>query len=212
MGDCMDNLVVWCGDIGSLKNNKFGWCRGLIKGDRPWFIEGTDIVEFCSGISKDLTDGKKIAIGFECPLFVPIPDNPVLLTSARQGEGNRAWSAGAGSGALATGLTETVWIFSKIREMAKLGIKVTFNWQRFIDCDFNLFIWEAFVTKDSKAQTHHGDAKIAVEKFVNEYPNIEQANSVTTEKPYNLAGASLLRAGLTNDIGLLSQSCVVLKA
>lgn len=168
-------------------------------------------MEFCTGISKDLTYDKKVAIGFECPLFVPISDNPALLTSARQGEGNRAWSAGAGSGALATRLTETVWIFSMIKNMTKLTIKATFNWQRFIDYNFNLFIWEAFVTKDSKAKTHHRDAKIAVEKFLNEYPNIEQANDVTTEKPYNLAGASLLRVGLTNHIGLLSRPCVVIK-
>lgn len=58
--------------------------------------------------------GVKVARGFECPLWVPVPDDPSGLTAGRAADGNRAWSAGAGASALAAGLTETAWILRQI--------------------------------------------------------------------------------------------------
>lgn len=211
VGKRMNDLVVWCADIGSVKNKKFGWCRGIEDKEGSDFKEGTDIIEFCLGIAKDLSDGKKVAIGFECPLFVPIADNPILLTSARQGEGDRAWSAGAGCGALATGLTECVFILQEIRKATNIKIEPTFNWDDFINGSSNLFIWEAFVTKSSKVLTHSGDAKVAIEAFMRQYPNLVEANAVTAVNPYNLVAAALLRTGITSDIGMLSEPCIVIK-
>ncbi|MCB2299888.1 hypothetical protein [Clostridium tagluense] len=207
----MDNLIIWCADIGSIKKKNFGWCRAVL-GEINNFSIGINIEDFAIGIAKDLSSGYKVAVGFECPLFLPITDDPLYLTSARKGEGARAWSAGAGCGALATGLTETVWILSRIKELSKAEIKVTFSWDEFIDKNVNLFIWEAFVSQGSKATTHTGDAEIGVKTFINDYPNIVQANAVTAENPYNLVAAALLRAGISDDIGMLSQACIVIKA
>lgn len=207
----MNSLVVWCADIGSIKKNRFGWCRAEL-GTSNSFSMGSSIEDFAIGIARDLSKGNKVAVGFECPLFVPISDNPLNLTSARNGEKDRAWSAGAGCGALATGLTETVWILNRIKELSNIAIEVTFRWNEFTNENFNLFIWEAFVSKGSKALTHSGDAEIAVKIFEKEYPNIVQANAVTAENPYNLVAAALLRTGITNDIGMLSELCIVIKA
>lgn len=207
----MQNFIVYCADIGSIKNKRFGWCRGLKIEDKFEVITGTDIGEFAEEISDDLSAGKKVALGFECPLFVPIPDNPALLTSARQGEADRAWSAGAGCGALATGLTECVWILNKVKELSQVKILPTFDWDEFNKGLWNLFIWEAFVTKGSKAKTHSGDAKVAMRAFWRGYPDIVQANSVIAENPYNLVAAALLRVGLTDNINFLSESCIVIK-
>ena len=204
-------MIIWCADIGSIKKKNFGWCRAELGKIDSWSI-GTSIEEFSIGIAKDLSNGYKVAVGFECPLFLPIPDEPLNLTSARNGEKDRAWSAGAGCGALATGLTETVWILNRIKELAGIGIKVTFRWNEFTNEVFNLFIWEAFVSKGAKALTHSGDAEIAVKIFIKEYPLIVQANAVTAENPYNLVAAALLRTGISNDIGMLSESCIVIKA
>lgn len=55
--------------------------------------------------------------------------NPVELTSSRQGEGSRAWSAGAGCGALATGLTETLWVLEYIFRESEIGIKPTYDFE-----------------------------------------------------------------------------------
>lgn len=211
VGKRMNNLVVWCADIGSVKNKKFGWCRGIEDKERSDFKEGTDIIEFCLGIAKDLSNGKKVAIGFECPLFVPVSDNPFALTNARQGENDRAWSAGAGCGALATGLTECVFILQEIRKATHEQIKPTFNWDDFRKGESNLLIWEAFISKSSKVLTHSGDAKVAIEAFMRYYPNLAEANAVTAVNPYNLVAAALLRTGITNDIGMLSESCIVIK-
>lgn len=207
----MKDIAIWCADIGSVKKKNFGWCRAELSKDNNFSI-GTSIEDFADGIAKDLSKGYKVALGFECPLFLPIPDDPLFLTSARKGEKDRAWSAGAGCGALATGLTETTWILSRIKEVAKAEIRVTFSWEEFINEDFNLFIWEAFVSKESKAKTHEGDAEVAVKTFINNYPNIVQANAVTAENPYNLVAAALLRTGLSKDVGMLSESCIVIKA
>lgn len=203
----MVDIIIWCADIGSVKGKKFGWCRG----DGEGFAEGTDIVEFCKGIAKDLSAGKKVALGLECPLFVPVSENPLLLTSARQGEGDRAWSAGAGCGALCTGLTESVFIFNEVYKETLLDIQPTFEWNDFLDRKANLFLWEAFVSKESKGVSHSGDAKIAVKKFLRHYPNILEANAVTVKSAYNLVAAALLRTGLSKDIKLLSEPCIVIK-
>lgn len=203
-----DDLVIYCADIGSVMTKKFGWCRSY----KFKFNEGMDIRELCSGIAKDLSDSKKVALGFECPLFVPISENPVLLTSARQGEADRAWSAGAGCGALATGLTECAFILQEIKKDTCIHIEPTFNWGDFYNGNCNLFIWEAFVSKSSKALTHSGDAMVAVRTFLNHFPNITESNSVTAVNPYNLVAAALLRVGLTDNINLLSEPCIVVKS
>lgn len=207
----MSDLIIWCADIGSIKKKNFGWCRAEL-GEANRFSIGTSIEEFAIGIAKDLSSGYKVALGFECPLFLPIPEDPLYLTSARKGEGDRPWSAGAGCGALATGLTETTWIFSRIEELVKKEIKVTFSWNGFINENFNLFIWEAFVSKGSKSTTHIGDAEVAIKTFINEYPHIVQDNAVTAENPYNLVAAALLRTGISKDVGMLSEACIVIKA
>lgn len=207
----MNGIVIYCADIGSIKNKKFGWCRGEL-GIRRTFTLGVNIEDFATGIASDLLNGRKVALGFECPLFVPITENSLNLTSARKGEGDRAWSAGAGCGALATGLTETAWVLGRIKELAEVEIKVTFDWDEFIKKPLNLFIWEAFVSKESKVQTHQGDAEVAVKTFINKYPDIVQANAVTAENPYNLIAAALLRVGISDDLEMLRKSCIVIKA
>lgn len=175
-------------------------------------MTGTDIVQFVNGIANDISEGKRIALGFECPLFVPITDNPVGLTRARNGEGDRPWSAGAGCVALAVGLTETVWVFEQLRKSNRKEIVPTFSWDNFISGDGNLFIWEAFVTKEARALSNHGDAEVAAKTFWDKYPYITDANSVKADNPFSLVGAALLRAGITTDLNFLLTPVVVIRS
>lgn len=202
----MNNMVVWAADVGSIRARRFGWCRA----ESSRSISGDDITVFANGIADDLNAGMKVALGFECPLFVPVTNNPIQLTSARPGEGSYPWSAGAGCGALATGLTECVWVFEKVRHLTQVAIYPTFNWEQFEMGEANLFIWEAFVTAKAKSSSDMGDAKIAAATFWNRYPHI--TTDVTAENPYSLVGAALLRSGLTEDIHVLFEPCVVIKA
>jgi len=208
----MINLIVWAADIGSVRRNRFGWCRASRQQESIDTTIGTDILAFARGVADDLSDSKKIAIGFECPLFIPVADNPLCLTSARQGEGNRAWSAGAGAAVLATGLAECVWIFEKIRLLTDVPIQPTFSWEKLLSQEANLFIWEAFVSGSSKASSHWGDAETATRTFWAGYPEIAKANAVTAQNPYSLVGAALLRSGLTTDLSVLSEQCIVIKS
>jgi hypothetical protein len=101
-------LIIHCADIGSVRRGNFGWARLVVDATDSACNTGFDIYSFADALAADINAGHPVAVGFECPLFVPVPDDPNDLTSARPGEGNRAWSAGAGAGSLATGLTDSL--------------------------------------------------------------------------------------------------------
>jgi len=204
-------LVIHCADIGSVRRGNFGWARLGADASDTTCTRGCDITVFADNVAADLNAGHRVALGFECPLFVPIPENPNDLTSARPGEGNRPWSAGAGAASLATGLTETVWILDHIRRRLSLPCPVHSKWEAF-QVKGGLFIWEAFVTDKAKADTHHGDAELAVLCFRESLPNPEKQNAVLCDGPVrSLIGAALLQAGLVSDLGWLTEQCVVLR-
>jgi hypothetical protein len=173
---------------------------------------GLSIAEFADGIAADLTNGAHVAVGFECPLFLPVPEQPEGLTSARPGEGDRAWSAGAGAGSLVTGLTETVLILDRVKTGSLGEVAVFYQWKEFQAANGGLFIWEAFVTKAAKADTHHGDAELAVLSFRDSLPDPARSNAVICEgRVRSLFGAALFQAGLTKELSWLSKSCIVIR-
>lgn len=124
-------LVVHCADIGSVRRGNFGWARLAIDACNTVCNTGCEIRKFTDAIAADLNAGHLVALGFECPLFVPVPEDPKDLTSARPGEGNRPWSAGAGAGSLATGLAETVWILDGVRRQLSRPCAVHAKWKPF---------------------------------------------------------------------------------
>ena len=141
----LDSLMVYCADIGSVRHDNFGWASRCI-GPNPRECLGSDIRKLATRVACDLKSGKKVALGFECPLWVPVACDPRELTSARCGEGKyRAWSAGAGATSLAAGLTETAWILSRIRSKTQ-DVEAFLDWPRFAAAEHGLFLWEAFVT------------------------------------------------------------------
>lgn len=200
---------VYCADIGSVAKRCFGW--GVAHDSSGRVDEHDDIEALTAAVAQALAAGQKVALGFECPLFVPLPDDPKELTSARQGEGSRPWSAGAGCGALATGLTETVWILSRIREQLPAVVSVFLNWPKFQASPCGLFVWEAFVTGEAKAVSHCSDAAAAVREFLRVSADLEGANAIRPKRVFSLVGAALLRSGWTHDINVLSEPCIVIK-
>lgn len=108
-------LRVYCADIGSVRGGAFGWARDCGPGGAPEVRRGGEqILELADAIAADLKDTGAVALGFECPLWVPVPLDPLELGRARPGEGDRPWSAGAGAGVLATGLAQVVWILREV--------------------------------------------------------------------------------------------------
>lgn len=140
-----------------------------------------------------------------------MPEEPLRLGRARAGEGNRSWSAGAGSGALATGIVEVAWVLSQLRQRVPDATTYV-DWDAFEGAGRGLFLWEAFVTDRAKAATHVDDATVAVAAFRDALPNPTDANAVTAERPLSLLGTALVWSGWSTDLALLHAPCLVIKA
>lgn len=210
----MVSLAVYCADVGSIKQRNFGWAREEVPaGEIERHRGGTEIVELVDALADDLGGGVPVALGFECPLFVPVPEDPFRLGAARPGEGKRPWSAGAGTGALTTGLVQAAWVLAELRKR-RPGDRVYLDWEQFESATGGggLFLWEAFVTEKAKAVTDVDDATVAVACFVAALPDPRSASAVSAERPLSLVGAAALWAGWSDDVELLHAPRLVLKA
>jgi len=206
------NVVIYCADIGSVPRNRFGWARS-----DPTAAEierhrgGTEIVDLVEAVALDLGVDRAVAFGFESPLFVPVPEESLRLGTARPGEANRSWSAGAGASALVTGIVEIAWILSELRRRLPAA-SAYLDWDEFTAAGRGLFLWEAFVSAGAKATTHVDDAVVAVAAFSEALPEPIIANAVTAERPLSLLGAALVWSGWSDDGDLLHAPCLVIKA
>lgn len=209
----VENLVVVCADVGSIARKNFGWWAS----NGQW---GKDLSSLSTFVSQSLNAGAKVALGFECPLFVLVAEDEATLMMARPGEGNRPWSAGAGSGAFATGVVQVVWALRSIR--SNLAQPQAFlDWGAFERANSGLFVWEAFISGAGKISAaaaggidiHVADARAGVGAFLDALPDPIHANSILPgmAEVHSLVGAALIRSGWSTDLALLSQACLVLK-
>jgi len=208
----MQQPVIYCADIGSVARARFAWARATVAGGALDITCGRDIQNLVEEIAQDLNGTAKVALGFECPLLVPISDHPRELTSARKGEGNRAWCAGSGAGSLATGLVQVVWILQRIRCRVRTPAPAFVNWREFAAAHGGLFLWEAFISGAAHGTDHVADAETAVRCFAAALPDVDGANAIRSANAHSLIGAALLRTGWSDDLGLLARPCVVIKA
>ena len=85
-------LSVYCADVGSVATGKFAWYGVSADGRRQ---SGRSMEGYAAAIGSELDRGEKVAMGLECPLFIPTRGSPELLLTKRSNEGSRPWSAGA---------------------------------------------------------------------------------------------------------------------
>jgi len=198
--------VVVCADVGSVAKGKFGWWSSDDHcGDRPSTLSGF--------VAEQLAARRPVALGFECPLFVPLVDDEARLTAARVGEGSRAWSAGAGCGALTTGLVQVAWTLRDLKARVADDVPAFLRWEEFVARGTGMLIWEAFVSGGSKGTSHVEDSRLGAEAFSASLPNPMSANAVECPSgAFSLAGAALLRAGWRSDVAVLEEACLVVKA
>jgi len=203
-------VVAYCADIGSVAKKHFAWARGAASSREC--LRGSDPRELAAAVAADLMRRTPVALGFECPLFVPVPEDPARLTARRDGEGQRPWSAAAGAASLVTGLTETVWVLRELRRLVSAGVAAFLEWEAFRASGTGLFLWEAFVTSGGKGSGHSHDAEIAVQRFLALIAELTQGNAVQQSGPvHSLVGAALLRTGWGTDLALLETPCLVIK-
>ena len=115
-------------DIGSVgPSSKFAWAA-FDAPERQVMAAGRDPGTAVSALAPGLLSGAQAALLLEAPMSVPVPDGQPdawrTLGKARNGEGNRPWSAGAGAAALATGLAQGAWMLRQLAVMVP-GLVVT---------------------------------------------------------------------------------------
>jgi hypothetical protein len=208
------DFAVYAVDVGSIPGRRLGWARADFPGGRvdPDAHE-TEIERLVAAVGGELAAGRPVALGFECPLYVPVPDEASSLGKARAGEANRSWSAAAGSGSMATGLVQAAWTLRTLRNQAPMA-SAHLRWDDFMRAGHGLFLWEAFVTAKAKAQdmTHHGDAAIAVERFCDLLPDPTTADEISADHPLSLIAAAALWSGWLEDPAELRNGCLVVRA
>jgi hypothetical protein len=208
------DVAVYAVDVGSIPRKRLGWARADAPDGRvdPEAQE-TEIEELVAAVAGDLAVSRPVALGFECPLYVPVPKVSGSLGKARVGDGNRSWSAAAGSGAMATGLVQAAWTLRALRARAHTA-RAFLRWPDFVDAGSGLLLWEAFVTAGAKSKvpSHHGDAAIAVGRFCEVLPDPPARDEVSAEQPLSLIAAAALWSGWLDDVEELRHGCLVVKA
>ena len=188
-----EKLFVLCVDVGGPE--KIGWADGE-GGDGT----GADLDHTLDRLSGHLSDGGMVALGFEAPIWTPTRTDLARITSRRGGVEttyNRAWSAGAGTGALGAALALMPWCLARIAKAAG-PVAATVDLQRFRETG-GLFLWEAFVSGAMKiaGTSHHDDARLACEAFVARWPDL--ISDIPAEPAINHAVSSAIAAGLSID-------------
>lgn len=206
----MSQAVVAAVDVGSLAH--IGWWRasGNDAGG------GRDLDELVEVLAADLNQHRSVALGFEAPIFVPLPAEAVGLCRGRVGEGRWPWSAGAGTAALALGVQQAAYVFAGLARRVAKRPRVSFDPGLLAGADTTLIVWEAFVSGKSKdpaaVDPHMDDARVAVEEFLQRLSSGLLRSDIDQPSVLNLAAAALLASGLSADFDLLTQEAIVVRA
>jgi hypothetical protein len=184
---------VLCVDVGGPK--KIGWASADGRDGT-----GANLGEALDRLSRYLRDGGRVALGFEAPIWTPARTELANITRRRGGieeTYNRAWSAGAGIGALGAALALMPWCLTRVAKAAG-PVAATVDLQRFRE-NGGLFLWEAFVSGAMKVvgTGHHDDARLACQAFVARWPDLK--SDIAAEPAVNHAVSSAMVAGLSID-------------
>lgn len=199
-------------DVGGPKN--LGWAVVAPGVGQPETFDGL------LALLPDLVRSRGLCLGFEAPLFLPRVDNWRDFTKGRRGDGSRPWSAGAGAAVAVIGLALLVHVLEKLRE-ASPEAEATLD-PALPARPGRILIFEAFVTGAAKRTapevsgaarptTHHEDAATAAHAYGRMRSLAGTESAVTAERPFSLAGAALLAAGWSSDLGLLAAPCLVVR-
>ncbi|MCV0416138.1 MAG: hypothetical protein K5831_14815 [Brevundimonas sp.] len=175
-------MLVVAIDVGG--PDKIGWAASNGRSGT-----GADLASALQDVADALSQGIPVALGFEAPIWTPRRDDLKRITSRRLGAEvtfNRAWSAGAGCGAMGAALGLMPWCFSQIGQHTKERLATT-SPLSFEERAKGLFVWEAFVSGHAKATSHMDDASLALAAF--QARDLRAPSDVPDEPAVNLAAA-----------------------
>jgi hypothetical protein len=209
------DVAIACVDVGS----EAGWALVAPHRDPIW----GDRLSLCTGgIVDAFRRGERVALGFECPLYFPIRSSADAPMKGRQGEGSPPWCAGPGPQALVAGLRQVNAVLRALQSECP-DLSGSTRWEEFAEGKVQLLIWEAYVTSkqggplelplwgDNPPSQHEKDAVAGAVAFRD-----RMGNGVRSDLPHeasvSIAGFQLLATGLSSDISLLRDCCLVVRA
>ncbi|HMD99633.1 MAG TPA: GntG family PLP-dependent aldolase [Terriglobia bacterium] len=215
-GACHLSRVIYAVDIGSTRceagrTPNFGWAR-VDPVDPSSVVGSSDIGKLADRIIRDLQNEQSVALGFEAPLFIPVPAESSALCYGRKNEGSRSFAAPAGLAVATLGLHQVAWILRRIADSCGDSIELKTGAESWPPSESHpiLFCWEAFVCEKAHG-THLQDAATAAMAFLSAESNLADATTITTERPLSLLGAAALWSGLATDTAVLRQPTVVIR-
>lgn len=199
----------WVGyacDVGGKGN--FAWARRY---GSQLMVEGGTTMNGCLEALRGDIGRCAVALGMECPEFIPIPDEAAHLGRGRKNEKDRSCFASVGASVATLGLHQLAFICKKIHQK---GVSASFDpaqWQFQPD---QVLFWEAFVSKQAHSDEHLRDAATAANTLVERIEAGHFASDVLVEAPadvLSLVGCALLWAGWSDKLALMRQSVLVVK-
>lgn len=207
-------------DVGSVALGRFAWAAVDVP-SATLAAHGGDPETAVRALAEGLASGGRAALVLEAPTAVPVPADWPDLGRARAGEGNRPWSAGAGSGVLATGVAQAAWLLARLGDVLP-GTAVTTRTDRWLAPDGpRLLLAEALVSGPGKpapsaAGPHAADAEAAARSLAERLTDDPKAFTsdviCAPHRPFNLIAAAALWAGLDIPSAELHSDVVVVRA
>jgi hypothetical protein len=214
----LTNRSIYAVDIGSTLtdrngNQAFAWAS---VGKTP-LEEGvrcsSDINILAKEINHDLLEGYSVALGFEAPLFIPVPTDSERLSRGRDGDGDRSWSAQAGASVATLGLHQSAWLLRYLAKSCSGLTRLLLDYRLWLSRDGApvLLLWEAFVSGEARDEDHKRDAASAATYFLAHEANLSSKAACRADNPISLIGSAALWAGWSRDLNLLHAEVLVLK-
>jgi hypothetical protein len=208
-------ITTYCCDVGSTTRGRFAWVR--LSGSEPTVRGGASISDCTDKIAADLERRRVVTLGFECPLFIPVPTTRNCPGGGRAGDGNRSCFAPAGGYVATLGLQQLAYLLRGVRQRVTRAVRARLDWMTWTRGDPDeVLLWEAFVSGPGHTRDgdHRRDAASAALRFSEMCRSGSISTSVSAAGPevtFSLAGAAALWAGWAEDIGVLRQPVLVVK-
>lgn len=207
-----DTLQVFCADVGSIARNSFAWARRIPDSGHEELHRPESIKSLAASVAHVLRNGEPVALGFEAPLFIPVPENPERLGKARPCDApSPSWSSSVGASVLATAMVQIPWTLRFIHDQAP-DIRVHLQWPSFAENQQGLLLWEAFVSGAAKGETHEEDARSGVQAFCEQLPEPGDPSAAETESPFSVLAAAAIWAGFDLTSEDMRGGCLVVRA
>lgn len=207
-----DRLQVFCADVGSIARDSFAWARRIPGSDGEESHRPESIESLAASVVHVLRGGEPVALGFEAPLFIPVPENPDRLGKARPCDApSPSWSSSVGASVLATAMVQIPWTLRFIHEQIP-DLRVHAQWPPFAEQQDGLLLWEAFVSGAGKGETHEEDARSGVQAFCEQLPNPGDPSAAETESPFSVLAAAAIWAGFDLPIEDTRGGCLLVRA